>query len=187
MSYKVITRKQFTFIVSDKNLACILTANIKKTADSVIVNVVGLFIQKIESGDNFVTITVGPADPNAPSNPTYEEQLQQFRENLDSLKIKYHEGQVLQIFNIEAVTGTPGTIRIPIVALICAGIPIRNSYIGEPVPTNVISLFIEVPKRYIVGALGIIRNINVKNPEKDLCINVKNYEKKCLCKKSCGS
>ena len=179
MSYKVITRKQFTFTTNDKNLSCLLTANIIQTNDSVLVNIVGMFIQRVECGNIFVTITVGPSDPNAMYDQSYESQLTQFRQNLHSLSIKYHESQILQIFNIEVVNGTPGAFRIPIIALTCAGVPIRNSYIGEPIPNDIMSIFIEVPRRYIIKALEIIRNINVANP--DLCINTNNYVAKCIC------
>ncbi|XWV24723.1 putative ORFan [Tupanvirus deep ocean] len=180
MPFIVITRKQFTFVVDDKKLACLLTSNVITTDIDIAVNVVGIFIQKIDDGiNNFVKIVIGPNDPNNLNDTSYENQLEQFRKNMKSLDIEYTEGQVLQIFNVHQISGSHCSFRILYVALNCAGIPIRCSYMGEPVPNAIVSTFIEVPKRCILKALDVIREINTEFPDKELCINVHNFHKKC--------
>ncbi|XWV25965.1 hypothetical protein QJ857_gp1115 [Tupanvirus soda lake] len=180
MPYIVITRKQFTFVIDDKKLSCLLTSNVVTTDTDIAVNIVGMFIQKIDDDiNNFVKIVVGPNDPNSSNDSSYENQLEQFRKNMKFLEIDYTEGQILQIFNIEEMNGAYGSFRIVYVALHCAGIPVRCVFTGEPVPNTVISTFVEVPKRCILKALDVIREINTEAADKELCININNLHKKC--------
>ncbi|XWV26742.1 hypothetical protein QJ857_gp0312 [Tupanvirus soda lake] len=179
MPYDVFVRKQFNFVVSDKVLSCLLTSNVSP-GNNINVNINGILIHRV--GDqNYVVLVAGEVDPRGDKYLSNKQQIDQFRENLELLDIDYRESRVIQIFNIQDATGTPGMIRIPLVALACKNIPINNFYVGEPKPGDVVSIFIEVPNKRIIEALCIIKNINTENPENNLCINLNNFECKCSC------
>ena len=179
------------------------------------VNVVAILTVKLDSGKtksskkkSIVKIVVGTDDPNnqirggggPPTNldpqRTNELQNRQFRKNLRELGISYQEDGVIQIFNVETVTGTPGIYRLYISALVCAKIDIISFYSGErallfPLQTckchskktkyddEVISAFIQVSSRQLSAAKNIFARFNLGNEktpldENQLCINANN-------------
>ncbi|AYV80448.1 MAG: putative ORFan [Harvfovirus sp.] len=205
IAYQVVTRSQYTFFASEKQIACLLTLNVKTNDNPHEVNIVGISIIKISKNKNLVKVVVGTDNPNNsaaggagdPADPdplrTNSLQNEQFRKNMKQYGIKYSKEKVLQILNVEASTGTPGIYRIFISALVCCGIDIDAFYLGEDaldIPlvrckcadrtfeykANVVSAFIQVPRKQISQAVAILKNINTAVPfdESQLCINADN-------------
>ena len=172
-------------------------------------------VVKNKSGDkNLAKSVVGTDDPNNQArgggdnaagdglDPQWTNKLQnkQFRQNMRELGIHYHKDKVIQIFNVESVTGTPGIYRLYYSSMVCAGIEIIAFYSGErallfPLQTcvcaapdgttrtkfddEVISAFIQVPKKQLAAAKKILANIKLATPtapfdENQLCINANN-------------
>jgi hypothetical protein len=151
----------------------------------------------------FVVGTDAPNDPSRggaggdPAHPDPQRtnvlQNQQFQRNLRELGIPYTVNTVIQLFNVESATGTPGMYRIFYSALVCAGVSVRAFYSGEyalaPDPatcvcsdgvtqfqSEVVSAFILVPRAQLECALAVVRGVNLTPPfdESQLCINVDN-------------
>ena len=176
MSYSLAVRIQFTFEISNKMLACLLTRNAKFNIDTVGISVIepqGRFCDKL------VNIVVGTVNPSDSDN---ERQIHCFRENLCHLCIKFKETCIIQVFNIETVTPSAGAYRIPFVNLICCGIDVIASYLGKPIPGQIVSTFFQVPQSQLQKAINIINGINTNAPDCNLCINVNNVDCVCGCK-----
>lgn len=208
--FEVVSRSQYTFYATDKQVACLLTANVKKD-NPTIVNVVAVSSMKIKKNKNLVKIIVGTDNPNDPrtggagdpTNPdplrTNKLQNKQFQKNLKKYEIDYTKDEVIQILNVEKITGTPGIYRIFLASLVCEGISIDAFYIGEyaltiPLVTcgcsdnttqfksEIVSAIIQVPQRKLEKAINILTGIDLTAPfdEDQLCINAINVEEKCL-------
>lgn len=215
MSLQLVTRIQYTFQVTNKKLSKLLTLNVKAKNNPHAVNIVAMFsVVTCESSKKvLVKIVVGTDDPNNskrggagdPLNPdlqrTNKLQNKQFRINMRQLGIKYTENEVIQIFNVESVTGTPGIFRIYYSALTCANIPILAFYIGErallfPLENctcvqsdgqiltkfndEVLSAFIQVSREQLKAAIKVLRRLKFPTSatstfdETQLCININN-------------
>ena len=222
--YEVTTRKQYTFRISNKDLACLLTFIVSprpaqlhrncidhEVSGKVNVNIVSyniLAITDCKCGNrcSMVKIVVGTDDPNDPrrggdtstdctairgDNKT---QNRIFRQTLKQMGIKFTTQTVVQVFNGEATSGTPGAFRILYTALLCGGIDVLAAYTGEPALTpdlrdrGVLTTFFEVPKEQICRTVNLLRNFDTSDPDDNLCINVNNVQKKCprLRNKKCG-
>lgn len=168
-------RKQFNFEATDKQLAKLLTRNVK--AGGIQVNVVSILDQKIENCDkNFVKIIVGQIDPNneSASDPSTKIQEEQFKKNLKKYNIKYKTKKVIEAYNTNFSAGTPGIVRMEITALVCKKIPIYSYYVGESILINgnpVSTSFIDVPKKKLDKSIRILNNLILSANEKELCIN----------------
>lgn len=155
-NYEIKIRNQYTFIVTPRDLAIILTQNVALYT----INIIGLCI--IHTSDNLllVKIVVGSeADELADL-----EQNENFRHILVNNRVCFSQQKLLQIMKF------PGQIRIVYTSLICNNIPIIALYFGER--NNVI--FIEVPTDKIMVAEKIIADFPLNNAEENLCINLKN-------------
>lgn len=84
--------------------------------------------------DDPATIVRGGAGP--PDNPdpmgTMELQRRQFVANLDALGIEAIHYPVIQVINIEEVTGVPGVLGQMYTSLVKAGVEIWAVYAAEP-------------------------------------------------------
>lgn len=168
--YIIAVRTIFTFTTDDVNLAKILTQNV--ALDAVIdVNIVSQSFDRASDDLISAKLIVGTDDPNDESNKFQNER---FRFILNTNCIKFKERPIIQISNIEAAAGTPGSFRIPYTALLCNDIKILSVLVGEPAPGHVISTFFEVPIQQTRKATHILRNFDSANPETQLCINREN-------------
>jgi len=195
--YEVFVRNQFIFSTSAKKLAKILT-QLVSNCDPLNVNTVARCINNLQDDLLLVVMVVGTDDPTTTTRGgagtpphTNEEQNERFREILKCNKVIFRENSVIQITNLEIVTGTPGVYRIAYVALFCGDIKILRSYDGEPVTGEIISTFFQVPEDQVLEAVNILENFDLSNPkviEKQLCINrfnVPDCPKCCKKKKKC--
>ena len=204
----IAVRSQYTFTTDNRAIACLLTRNVKLVDNPHVVNIVSILSVKINETNNLVKIVVGTDDPNNPArggggdsvNPdplrTNELQNKQFRANMRYLGIEFTEEPIIQIFNVEDITGTPGIYRVYYSSLVCAEVNIIAFYGGEaalsdPLVTcgcddnttqykcEVISCFIEVDN--IDKALEVLRALNLSIPfdETQVCINAVNVDCKC--------
>lgn len=192
MSIELVVRRQYCFRAGSRKLAELLTLNVSNGV--VVVNVVAVVV----APDKNVTIVVGTDDPHSlqrggagdPLNPdvnrTNERQNQQFQCNMYSLGIRWCEQNVIQILNVQTVTGTPGIYRIYVAALICAGIKVRQLYLGEPALTlplvsctgssqfvsGINTAFIIVDPGDLQHAICVLSRLNLTFPfdESQLCI-----------------
>jgi hypothetical protein len=180
--YRVIRRPQFIYKVSDEQLNCLFTSNVKAGRDTIDVNSAGNLIIRQDDGKLLVKQVIGPPDPLNPSGTSTESQIDQFKRNLCELGINYRETAVIQLFNATASAGTPGSTRIILAALYCNNICLLSKYSGEPAAGEVISNFYEVPLCDIDRAIRVIQNINTTYPDSDLCINRFNVNRLCNCK-----
>ncbi len=175
MIYRTIVRKQFIFVVDDQKLACLLTLNSNPAEN--LVNIVAMTVQKLENkNENYVRIVIGPNKLHTNNNMIYQQQQEHFISNLIFLKIEYYENNVVQILN----AGTPDFYRVVLVALYCAGIPIRSYYPAEPLVDEKLSAIIDIPQRYLYDTIQTIKNINTIDPDSNLYINHSNVKDKCL-------
>ena len=177
MSTQIAIRKLFSFITDYETLACLLTGNIRISPDSINVNIVGYIIQKIANGEILVKIVVGVPDPfNPPTEgPTDAQQLEQFRKNLHSLKIKFVESNIIQLVGAGA-----NNTRLYTTTLFCNCIPFKSAFIGEAG-----SIFIEVAQKDIEKAASLFSEIDLANPEPALCVNRFNVDQECgVCDKT---
>jgi hypothetical protein len=160
-----------------------------------------LLLTKIVVGtDDPNNITLGGAGNPLSPDPlrSNERQNQQFRQNLQDLRIPYTEQQVIQIFNAAQTTGVPGIFRVFVSALECADIQLIAFYSGEEtlvyplvpltgpgVPLGLylnqgISTFIEVPPTQLADAiktlssLPLVATTGAPFDEDLLCINANN-------------
>lgn len=210
-SFITATRNQYTYFATDTQTVCLTTLNVKTLNNPNLVNIVAICSIKIKDDLNIVKIIVGTDNPNEissggggdPLNPnplrTNELQNIQFQKNLQQLNIDYTIEEVIQIFNIENVPGTPGIFRMILAALDCASIRANAFYQGEwaiEIPivncgcddstmqfkSYVISAFVEVPAIQLDKALNVIGSIDRTEPfnESQLCINADNVEVKCI-------
>ena len=205
-SLQLTTRIQYTFCTTQEKYANLLTLNVKAGVNPHAVNVVATLVVKISKNRSLIKIVVGTDDPNNsarggggdPLNPdpqrTNELQNEQFRINMRCVGIRWKESGIIQIFNVEAVTGTPGIFRIYVAALTCAKIPIVSFQIGErvllyPLQTctceegkvtkfadEVLSAMIEVSKRDLFHAVQVLSTLKFPSgvelfDESQLCIN----------------
>lgn len=204
MSLNFVVRTQYTFSVSERKLALLLNLNVVPLNNPHRVNVVALTIIKTSKrqAKPLIIMVVGTDDPNDialggagdPTNPdplrSNNLQNQQFVRNLKTLNVRFKSHPVIQIFNVEAATGTPGIYRLYVSSLVCAHIPIISFYTGErrllrpliiatfPDGTQVfnqevISAFIQVPKRKLCKATAVLGNLQLTTPfiESSICIN----------------
>lgn len=180
MSYSITTRIQYTFEVSNRQLACLLTKNTVSNINLVGISIIeerGRFCKKL------VNIVVGTVNP---TDVTNNEQNEQFKANLCQLCIKFRESCIIQIFNVEATSITPlSSYRIPYVNLVCAGIDIIASYLGIPNTGQVVSTFFQVPSSQLQKAINVLNSIDVMNPDVNLCININNVN--CICDCKCNN
>ncbi len=198
--YEVTTRKQYTFRISNKDLAYLLTFVVsdrpgKVNINIVAYNIVGIHDCKCGNKCSMVKIVVGTDDPNDPrrGGDTSTKKLvgdnrtqnRIFNETLKQMKIKFTTQTVVQVFNGEATSGTPGVFRILYTALLCGGINVLATYTGEPalepnlVDSGVLTTFFEVPKEQICRTVDLLRHFDTSDPDGNLCINVNNVRKKC--------
>lgn len=210
---ELTVRALYTFKADDKTVSCLLTRNVKTEDNPHAVNIVAILIVKINEEINLVKIVVGTVDPhdlNAggggtiidPLIPdpqrTNELQNKQFRDNMRFLGIDFVEEPVIQIFNVEPVTGVPGLFRAFYSILTCAKISIIAFFSGEPIrsPTSctcddgttqfkcqVISAFIQVSPSNTAKAVKVLRNLDMSQPfdEQQICINSDNIDSVCKC------
>ncbi len=199
-SYEVTNRKQYTFMIHNKDLACLLTAIVSPLPGDVNVNIVAYSILAISTckckvKHSLVKIVVGTDDPNnalrggdtSTKKLIGDNKVQNkiFRQTLNQMEIKFTVQTVVQVFNSEATTGTSGAFRILYTALICGGINILAVYTGEPALTpdlqdrGILTTFFEMPKEQICTALHILQNFDTSDPDGNLCINVNNVREKC--------
>ena len=149
-----------------------------------------------------VKMIVGTDDPATVARgggpATNEQQNHRFRQILRQLGIKYQESPIIQLFNLEAVTGVAGSLRVFLTALTCAHVPVLSSYQGEPAKllkpppapacqTLVISTFFEVAPALVDKALRTLRRLDLSNPEAKLCLTSENVAVKCRCRKNIDS
>lgn len=209
MSLDFTTRTQYTFRATDRQIAELLTLNVKSENNPHRVNVVTMSSTKCsaKSKKSLVKIIVGTDDPHNPARGgggdpeapdperTNELQNKQFRQNMREIGICYTATEVIQIFNVEPITGTPGIFRIYVASLFCAGITLIAFYQGErvllfPLQTcecplrpkfddEVLSAFIEVPEKQLAAAVRVLANLKLATPEapfdeNQLCINANN-------------
>ena len=221
---EVKTREQYTFQASASRLACILTQNVAAgskvlvnvVAFSITPAAAGTIAATGDSSSSskdelsistknrkkqleyLVKIVVGTDDPNTTDRgggpATNQQQNARFRDILTSFKISFKVSTVVQLFNLEALTGTAGAYRVFLVALLCAGIAVRASYQGEPArllappplpacQTGVVTAIFEVPKQQAAKALEVLRALDLRFPEAQLCLNTRNVGEKCQCKR----
>lgn len=175
MTYRTIIRKQFIFVIDDQKLACLLTLNSNQSHR--LINIVAMTIQKMETkNENYVRIIIGPNKLKSNNNSLYQQQIEYFVSNLKFLNIEYYENSVVQVLS----AGISNFYRIILVALYCAGIPVRSYYSGEPLTDKILFAIVDVPHRYINATVETIKNINAADPESSLYINHDNIDKKCL-------
>jgi hypothetical protein len=177
MSYSLTSRTQYTFEASNKTLACLLTKAAKAE-----INIVAISINELGSRfcKKLVNIVVGTPDP---ANNNNMSQNNCFKKILCELCIKFEEICVIQVFNIETVTPTPSSYRIVYVHLICCGIDVIASYLGQPIAGQVVSTFFQVPQCQLQKAINAINCINTSAPDCNLCINLCNVDCVCDCNK----
>lgn len=146
MSLEVIVRDMYRFNTSQEKLARLVTRNVKEGIPSR-VNVPALRVRLLDKKERDIVnvhMLIGPDDPativrggaGPPDNPnpleTMELQRRQFLKNLDVLDIKATHYPVIQVINIERVTGIPGVLGQMYTSLIQAGIEIWAVYPAEP-------------------------------------------------------
>ena len=165
LKYIVAVRNLFTFTTADVTLARILTQNVSLST-KIYVNIVAQSFTMVGYDLMFVKMVVGTSDP---SDETNKVQNNLFRKILQSNCIKFTETPVIQIFNIETGSETPGALLIPYTTLLHNCIKILSVFDGEPAEGHILSVFFEVPVKQTRKATHILRNIF---PEK-LCINRK--------------
>jgi len=192
--YLTAVRKQWTFETDQITLEQLLTKNVQNSSNAV--NIVGISISPRGNCKLLVKIVVGTDDPTNPADGggsatrTNKFQNDQMKAHLDLYGIKYTSQKVIQIFNIEAASGTPGAYRVVLGALVCQKIEIISSYFGEPalinptvtctigtttlVDTYVQNTFFEVRSDQVAQAKSIIDKFNTgaTEVEAELCINI---------------
>lgn len=123
-SYKL--RTQFSFIVDDPTLSCILNSiadqNISITGYMQTKPLVTVTAPNNDLGSNLVRLTVG--SPNAETN----KDLMGVRNVLNSLGINFEEKPIIQVLQI--VSGIPGIINGIFGALWCK-VTVSAFYLGE--------------------------------------------------------
>jgi hypothetical protein len=224
MSFEIAVRSEYEFLATDSKIARLLTLNVAPFSSPHTVNVVAIagtqlpkqvlrLLRQVPCIDikkwrrlRTMRIVVGTDAPNDPRrggagppdapDPQRTNALQnaQFRKNMRRLGISYSVRRVIQIFNVENATGTPGIYRIFYSALVCARISVRAFYNGEyalgPDPTvtclctdgvtqfesEVVSAFIAVPPSQLDRAVAVLSALVITTPfnESQLCINVNN-------------
>jgi len=203
---ELAVRLQYSFKTNTETLSKLLTLNVKRNNNPHSVNIVAINAIKHKK-HLLVDIIVGTDDPNNPArggagdplNPdpqrSNELQNQQFIKNLEELKINYKKNPVIQIFNDEAITGTPGAYRIGLTALNCAHIGVRSSCFGEPAllfplvtyeasdgstgfKSHADSVFFRVSPKKTDKAVFVLKSLDLSFPfnEEQLCINRDNIE-----------
>lgn len=179
--FRVIARTQFTFEVTDQQLACLLTGIVRAESGFTTVNLAGLMIVRTDDCKLLVKAVPGPVDPSDLNSggTTTEAQIEQFRANLECLGICYEEDEIIQLFNSTTAACVPGTTRIITTALFCAGICLLAKYSGEPAKNEIISNFFEVPCKDLGKAISVITSIDPRFAENSLCINRFNVNSVC--------
>lgn len=210
-SLDLVVRALYTFKADDETISCLLTRNVKTEDNPHVVNVVAILSVKIREEINLVKIIVGTVDPNSQTRGgggqiedplildpqrTNELQNKQFRANMRFLNIKFTEEPVIQIFNVETITGISGSTRVFYSSLTCANISIIAYLLGEPrltetsctcddgttlFKTQIISAFVQVSPNNTARAVNILRNLDMSIPfdEQQLCINADNVDRVC--------
>lgn len=163
MSYKLAIRKQYIFNTDKKTIARVFNklVNFKE-----ITNIVAILLLK-KKHSYLVKMVVGLDDPNENIKETMI-QNKRLRNILRFFKIKYKITNVIQLFNLGSLPH--GSFRTVYVALICKGVDIIGIYLGEQIPGEIISVFVEVAKKNLIRSINILKNIDVNNQNKFLCI-----------------
>lgn len=171
--YTIFVRRQYTFTTDSETLARITTLSVSADND-VAVNLFGYAITTIGSGLLLVKIVVGPADPRTEAT---RDQNRRFRQVLRQYDVAFTVATVMQIVDIQAVSGTPGSLRIVLAALACSDIPLLSVFQGEPGPGRIVaSTLIGVPEDDLTRALALLRNFDRARADEVLCINRDNIE-----------
>lgn len=187
MRVELAVRKSYAFTAPQEKILNLLTLNV---AGITKINVVALSVFSLGEVD-FVKIVVGTVDPNNPNRGgggdmgqfTNEDQNKLFMEYLRILDIKYNISNVIQIFNVESIPGTPGIYRIYLSALNQQGIKILSMFTGEwalkegetrVTRCEVVSAFIEVQERDLVKSVKILQSLDMTLPfnESQLDLNI---------------
>jgi hypothetical protein len=155
---------------------------------------------QIRGGGTSTTKSAAPGQIILDPRRTNSKQNKQFRQNLRQIGIPFIVNDVIQIFNVESVTGTPGVYRIYDSVLECADIKVVAYYTGERAlifplqkcacfetdgnvkvkfDDEVISAFIQVEEGKLDQAVKLLQNIKLATPdapfdENQLCINANN-------------
>ena len=181
VQFTFYVRPQFTFRVDDITFATILAAFVADPAldglptnEAIRVNVVGLSLIKLPNSQcNLVKLVTGPPNPEAVTSPSTTVQNQRVRDILRVLDVKYTEKNIIQIASTANASGIPGIYRLAYTRLVCAGIHILASYLGEPVSdieTGLSEIF-EIPQNQFQKAIQILQQ---PFEEPDLCISLTN-------------
>jgi hypothetical protein len=117
LQFDIRFRTQFTFIVNDQTLACILN-NIAKNS----INIVGFFSTRRRDKRNFVRLVAGTTDSENIRD------LRVVREALDSHHVKFKEEEIIALLNIPP--GIPGVFNLLFGSLWCK-VNVKSLYIGE--------------------------------------------------------
>ncbi|XZF77555.1 hypothetical protein ACSBO6_08415 [Bacillus sp. AL-1R] len=110
-------RTQFTFIVNDETLNCVLKGIANDS-----VNIVGILMTKSGENNNFVRLVPGTTESQN------KRDLKVVRESLESTNVKFKEETILAILNIPA--GTPGVFS-KIYDNLWRKVGVKSFYIGE--------------------------------------------------------
>ena len=133
----LIERRQYTFKASQKRVCQILQL---AAIDGI--NIMAFTISATTAKHKTrVLIVVGPPESNS---PTQNGDLQTILKNY---KIHYSYASVLQLLNVQPVSGTPGGIIRFYNALEAQKILLKACYYGEPAPDFVISVIFQ-PSRH---------------------------------------
>ncbi|ODG90979.1 MULTISPECIES: hypothetical protein [Bacillaceae] len=130
-------RTQFTFIVNDETLSCVL----KDIANNS-VNIVGILLTKSGENNNFVRLVPGTTE----SQNIHD--LKVVREVLESFNVKFKEETIFALLNIPP--GIPGVFSKIYGSLWCK-VGVKSFFIGEKD-----SLFLTVSN--IKNATDILKN-----------------------------
>lgn len=130
-------RTQFTFIVNDETLSCVL-----KDIANDSVNIVGILLTKSGENNNFVRLVPGTTESQNKQN------LKVVREVLESFNVKFKEETIFALLNIPP--GIPGVFSKIYGSLWCK-VGVKSFFIGEKD-----SLFLTVSN--IKKATDILKN-----------------------------